>query len=394
MRTYHAKLLLMAALSAVAGIDAARAQAPEIAVLGYAGAAHTDGGEGQRECDANSEKKLLSCLRGGHRYVRVTADIDAEIKAPIVLEAASGDVTLDARGHSVTLRVPAGTHHHVFRLARSLDNFVMINVRLVGNFAGAGPIGNGIGLFEMDGDPKDNRPITRVAIINSTFKNDPDGAPQPWCGNRDVTFDAILVMDSYHPFGHGCTTPIQDPNNGRARNRITTFRSVFARNGERQPQLREGVYDYDFIRNIVYDWRDYDAREGEVAGYGLLLRDAFIDSVNIVGNAFLPGAWRPAWGCVFGAKPGPDRGREGPSPAEQGLEQRDIFFARAGADDGNLGGPDCQDFAFKRTAPNPRPYRLPEISLDEVLDNVGAHPRTPDEEALIAEIRARLRQGE
>jgi hypothetical protein len=40
--------------------------------------------------------------------------------------------------------------------------------------------------------------------------------------------------------------------------------------------------------------------------------------------------------------------------------------------------------------PNPRPYVLPEVTLHDVLDNVGAHPRTPDEQALIDEIRARL----
>jgi hypothetical protein len=371
--------------------NAAREPLPqEIVVHGFAGAADTDGGAGRRECVPHNQRSLRSCLGGGNRYVRITSDLDIEVSSPIILDAASSDLTLDGRGHNVTLRVPPGKHHHLFALKRQFDNLIIVNVRLVGNFDGAGPIGNDIGLFEMDGDPKNNMPITRVALINSTFKNDPDGAPQPWCGNRNVTFDGILVMDSYHPFGHGCAAPILDPDDGRARNGITTFRSVFARNGERQPQLREGVYNYDFVRNIVYDWRDYDARENEVGGYGLLLRDGAVDSLNIVGNAFLAGAWREQWGCVVGTSPGPDKGADGWSPSEQALLQRDIFFARAGDPGENVGGLDCHNFAFKRSLPNPRPYVLPEVTLHDVLDNVGAHPRTPDEQALIDEIRARL----
>jgi hypothetical protein len=365
-------------------------EAPTVVINGFAGAAGTTGGQGQRECVPDDERSLRACLRGGDRYVRIAADLDIEVAAPIILDAVSSNLTIDARGHSVTLRVPPGTHHHLFALKRELDNFVMINVRLVGNFAAEGPVGNGIGLFEMDGNPKNDRPITRVALIDSTFKNDPDGAPQPWCGNRDVTFEGLLVMDSYHPFGHGCSAPIVDPQAGRARNGITTYRSVFARNGERQPQLREGVYNYDFIRNIVYDWRDYDPRDNEVAGYGMLLRDGVIDSLNVVGNAFIAGDWRADWGCVVGTRPGPDKGSEGLSPTEQRLTQRQIFFARLGEPRGNIGGADCQTFPFALREPNPRPYELPELTLQEVLERVGAKPRTADEQALLDEIRSRL----
>lgn len=390
MSTEYRPVSLLAALLSLAWIASVGGQQPPIAVLGYAGVAETDGGAGERECLADSEPSLRSCLTRGARYVRVTRDIDAELGQPIVLDSASNDVTLDARGHSVTLRVPAGKHQSLFRLVRQLDNFIVINVRLVGNFAGAGPVGDGIGLFDLDGDPKNNQPITRVSIINSTFKRDPDGAPQPWCGNRNITFEGLLVMDSYHPFGHGCAAAIRDPEDGRARNGITTFRSVFARNGERQPQLREGVYNYDFVSNIVYDWRDFDSREGEDAGYGMLLRDPAIDSINIIGNAFLPGSWRKEWACVVGSRPGPDGGGAGLSQNEMRIAQREIFFARAAAPNGNRGGAECQTFPFKRREPNSRPYELPRLTLDQVLDRVGAQPRTPDETALIAEIRARL----
>jgi hypothetical protein len=56
----------------------------------------------------------------------------------------------------------------------------------------------------------------------------------------------------------------------------------------------------------------------------------------------------------------------------------------------NLGGDDCANFDFKRDAPNPRPYKLPQLSLIEVLENVGAKPRTEDEQALLDEIRDRI----
>lgn len=385
--------LSVALFAATIGLmpDAAFADHDTAIVLnGYAAVAGTDGGARYGECEAHNERSLRRCLLGGNSYVRFTSDVDIEIKRPIILDSASNNLTIDGRGHSVTLRVTPGKHHHIFLLKRAFDNLVMVNIRLVGNFDKRGSVGNGIGLFEMDGNPKDDRPITRIALIDSTFKADPDGAPQPWCGNRNITFEGILIMDSYHPFGHGCNAVITDPERGRARNGITTFRSVLARNGERQPQLREGVYNYDFVRNIVYDWRDYDPRPNEVAGYGMLLRDSAIDNLNIIGNAFLPGTWRESWACVVGTRPGPDKGGKGMSPREEGLKEREIYFS--GSDDAmpNLGGDDCANFGFKRDAPVPRPYELPELTLIEVLENVGAKPRTEDEQALLDEIRDRL----
>ena len=381
---------LIIAVAATMALPAWAAPTPDISFSGFAATAGTNGGADRRECTAKDERSLRRCLQGGNRYVRFVEDVDIEIRSPIILDAASNNLTIDGRGHSVTLRVPEGTHHHLLLFKRAFDNLIMINVRLVGNFQQRGPIGNGIGLLELDGNPKDDRPITRIALINSTFKNDPDGAPQPWCGNRNITFEGLLVMDSYHPFGHGCNAPIMDPEAGRARNGITTYRSVFARNGERQPQLREGVYNYDFVRNIVYDWRDYDPRENEIAGYGMLLRDNAIDHLNIIGNAFLPGEWRPMWSCVVGTRPGPDKGSRGPSPREVALSSREIFFAGSEHPLANLGGDDCSTFGFKRVEPVPRPYELPELSLLDVLDRVGAQPRTPDEEELLAAIRERL----
>ncbi len=390
----RSSLKTIAALAAVAaGLQAPAALAEDdrdIPIRGYAAVAGTDGGARYSDCEAHNERTLRRCLVGGNSYVRFTSDVDIEIRRPIILDAASNNLTIDGRGHSVTFRVSEGTHHHIFLLKRAFDNLVMINVRLVGNFEKKGSVGNGIGLFELDGNPKDDRPITRIALIDTTFKADPDGAPQPWCGNRNITFEGILIMDSYHPFGHGCNAVITDPERGRARNGITTFRSVLARNGERQPQLREGVYNYDFIRNIVYDWRDYDPRPNEVAGYGMKLRDSAIDNLNIVGNAFLPGSWRESWACVVGTKPGPDKGGKGMSPREVGLMEREIYFATDDDPMPNIGGDDCANFAFKRDTPNPRPYELPDMSLLEVLDSVGAKPRTEDEQALLDEIRERI----
>jgi hypothetical protein len=143
------------------------------------------------------------------------------------------------------------------------------------------------------------------------------------------------------------------------------------------------VYGYDFVSNIVYDWRLYN--DSGAAGYGMLFRDSAIDDVNVTGNAFIDGGWRPTWGCVFGSKPGPDKGAGGESPSEQALRTRAIYFDEAT----NLGGDDCRG-KFLRTLPNSRPYILPNATLQEVLATVGAQPRFADEQALIDEIAAQL----
>ena len=68
-------------------------------------------------------------------------------------------------------------------------------------------------------------------------------------------------------------------------------KNVFARNGERNPQIRADVADFDYRNNIVYDWGF-----GLRSGYGVRIRnDAGEPKVNgnFVNNYFLPGAVSP-----------------------------------------------------------------------------------------------------
>jgi len=274
---------------------------------------------------------------------------------------------------------------HIFRLRRSFTNGIFRNLRLVGTWAVPdGSVCNGCGLFEMDGDGDDV--VSRVALVNMTMKADPDGAPQMWCGVKDVTVDRVLIMDSNHPLGVSC--PPRDgypypPGDIDARERITIFRTILARNGERQPQLRRGVYKYDFESSIIADWLSHDG-SGQ-SGYGMRFRDEKLDDINVTNSAFLDSGYRPGWSCFLGTKPGPDKGSGGEGDEEPIIRTRSIFFDEAT----NIGGDQCRG-KWALSAPNPRPYVLPIIPLSFVPTSVGAFPRTPDEQALLDQIATRL----
>jgi hypothetical protein len=93
--------------------------------------------------------------------------------------------------------------------------------------------------------------------------------------------------------------------------------NVFARNDERNPQLRADVADFDYVNNIIYAWGYWTGR-----GYGVRVRNDPGEpqvSANLINNYFRTDDGDPTAGLVYGQNPGADATDGGPSsPVPQG----------------------------------------------------------------------------
>ena len=300
-------------------------------------------------------------------------------------------------------------------------DFIVTHIRSAGLWEpGLGPPINDAATISVDGDGgqthaswdpsptticnSNGRGACRFIIDRVTLSGAMDDGPDFWCGVHDGTISRTLIIDSYHPRGTGCdaVVPRSDP---RARYNLTEYANVYADNGERQPKLNEGVYDYDFVNNIVFGWQDYGTAIGKGAGgYGMLIDDdGAQDRLNVVGNVFLPDATgnqaaicaanpdasecREEWDCVFGDLPKAD--------GEADLLADGLHFA------GNLFGPRHNPNECKSTATGQqwfsRPYTLQSYStasigdMERVLDGAGVPWRTPRESAVVEDVRDALR---
>jgi hypothetical protein len=112
--------------------------------------------------------------------------------------------------------------------------------------------------------------------------------------------------------------------------------------------------------------------------------DGLTDRVNVIGSAFVPGSWRPDWGCVFGDLPKSDG--EQPLLANQ-LHFADNFFSA------QQSTAECKSTATGQQAVQ-RPYTLPGVlsaaQLEDMLPSVGAQPRTASDQAIVDEVAAKL----
>jgi len=83
--------------------------------------------------------------------------------------------------------------------------------------------------------------------------------------------------------------------------RISIHHNIFARNTERNPQLRHENNVIDFANNIVYHWAEFDTW-----GYGMLIYgqdkahgNGLVD-INVRSNVFIPGKTSPGNAITFG----------------------------------------------------------------------------------------------
>jgi hypothetical protein len=255
---------------------------------------------------------------------------------------------------------------------------ILTQLRFHGLWHDGGRMSNNASTLNLDGDRKPDRAARRIVLDHLTIRGSTDSGPDIYGPVEDVTLSWCLIFDSLHP-----TTV-----SGRGlRERVSMHHNVYARNGERNPQLRGGAREFDYVNNVVAFWGAFPSSR---SGYGVRLRAGQGEGriqANIVNNAFVPKGTRfEAWALVYGDRPGPaddGGGRGGPLG--------NIWVA------GNLLPRANRDHHSTVDAPNAVPERArvttwPAAELARrVLPEVGMRHRSAEEKELLAELEAAMK---
>jgi hypothetical protein len=170
--------------------------------------------------------------------------------------------------------------------------------------------------------------------------------------------------------------------------------NVYARNAERNPQLRGQLDTLDYVNNVVYGWAAFPSLGN---GYGMRIRNEASEgkvNANIVNNAFVPRAAFQSWALVYGDRPGPEEseGSVPPTPPQGSL----ITNSRMGRlwVAGNILPSENRDHYSTVSEPLAIPAAAsvttwPASELRQrMLPFVGVGLRTAEEQALIDEVAA------
>jgi hypothetical protein len=288
--------------------------------------------------------------------------------------------------HGITIRQP--TIRDQFIIAGTHD-IIINHLRFWGLYVEGGPRSNNAATISIDGDSRPDHVAQRMILDHITNRGATDGGPDIWGEVRDATISWNFIFYNRHP-----TTISHRPRPYQTRQRISMHHNVYAKNGERNPQIRADVRDLDFVNNIVYGWGFFGGW-----GYGIRIRNEAEEpkvNGNFVSNALIPGMVNPQWALVYGTDPGPDSTDGGPngSPAQGTV----ITTSRMGSlwVSGNI-LPSVNKDQYS-TVPGPlsvpssaRVTTWPAAELGaRILPTVGMKYRTPEEDAILNEIRAAL----
>jgi pectate lyase len=151
-------------------------------------------------------------------------------------------------------------------------------------------------------------PLKNVILDHVTTRDAVDSGMDIWGEIYNVTIQYCLIAYSNHPQ----TISHYRGNGFRKRRKISIHHNIYARNSERNPQLRADVRIVDYVNNIVYDWGYWSEHEG----YGVRVKNKWEPgepkvTMNIINNVFIP-TKRPSWALVYGKYPGGEENDEGP----------------------------------------------------------------------------------
>jgi len=263
-------------------------------------------------------------------------------------------------------------------------------LRFVGLYQRGAPAGpNNTDFMQIDGDSGPDHWAHNIVVDHVSVLNATDSGMDIWGQVSDVTVSWCLIANSFHP----CTVS-HYPAPFQQRRRISMHHNVWARNDERNPQLRADVADFDYVNNVIYDWGHWTGY-----GYGIRIKNDPGEphvSGNFVNNYFKPVHGDPTAALLYGLNDGADANDGGPTnPVPQGtVITNSLMGSLWGA--GNVLPVGNMDHYSTIPAPNPVPtaaqvttYSAYELR-DQVVPNAGTKYRTADEQAMFAEITAAL----
>ena len=129
-------------------------------------------------------------------------------------------------------------------------DIILRHLRFVGLYTGGEGTGiNNTDFIQIDGDSGPDHYAQNIVVDHVTVLNATDSGMDIWGEVSDVTVSWCLIANSFHP-----STVSFYPAPFQKRRRISMHHNVWARNDERNPQLRADVADFDYVNNVIYDW--------------------------------------------------------------------------------------------------------------------------------------------
>jgi pectate lyase len=267
-------------------------------------------------------------------------------------------------------------------------DIIITNIRFRGLWDRGGVHTNNAANLEIDGGAPDY--IARnILIDHCTSRNATDASIEIWGEASDVTFSWNFLYYNWHP-----TLISHYPAPYRTRNRISLHHNVYAKNNERNPQLRADTRNFDCVNNVVYDWGYF----GESSGCGSRIKNTYPDpkvSANYINNYFLARV-APSWALVYGINPGRDSEDGGPnSTVPQGTV---ITSSKMGSlyVNGNILPPENRDHYSTISSPLVVPasaqvtkYTAKELKT-KVVPFVGTKYRTATEQSILNELSSKM----
>jgi unsaturated rhamnogalacturonyl hydrolase len=349
----------------------------------------TKGGEGQPVYHVTSLKDdgrygtLRDALSQGNRYV--VFDTAGTIVITEDLEIKGSNVTIDGSAAPF----PGVT------LKKSRPDIValIIKVRVYGLMdKNADTSQNHAGTIAMY--TRNAGSVRNIIIDHVTTRNAIDSGLDIWGEIHNVTIQYSLIAYSYHPQ----TISHYGGSEFKKRRNISIHHNVYARNNERNPQLRADVRNLDYVNNIVYDWGYWDDKYG----YGIRLKNKWRPgepkvTINIVNNLFIA-TRKPAWALVYGKDAGSEENDQGP---DQVLPQGKVY-KESDMDSLYVSGNILPKENMDQYSTIEKPLPIPEYAkvttylaselADSVASHVGTHYPLEDEQEIFDAIRDSLQQ--
>jgi len=357
----------------------------------------TTGGQGQTVYhvtslnDDGSFGTLRDAVSQGNRYI--VFDLGGQIVVDKDLEIMGSNVTIDgstAPYPGITLK--KSKFDIVILTIKGIHDIIVTHIRVQGLLArGVDTDHEHMGTIAILGH--EERPVRNVIIDHVTTRNAIDSGLDIWGEVSSVTvqYSLIAINDSPQTISH------YGRGEFKKRRNISIHHNIYARNNERNPQLRADTRTVDYVNNIVYDWGYWNGK-----GYGIRVKNKWRPgepkvTMNIINNAFIA-TRRPGWALVYGKSAGGEENDEGPDHVlPQGTLYResdmDSLYVM-----GNLLPEENMDQYSTISDPLPVPdyarvttYPVSALA-DSVVPFVGTHYPLADEEEIFRAITDSLKR--
>ncbi len=246
---------------------------------------------------------LRKAVSGSNRVIKFTRGGTITLLSD--LDTSQHNVTIDGftcPSPGVTITQNSSTHagfHIESRGNQSAHDWIINHIRFDGLWDQDRTHRIGWAIFGLAGFGTDSK-VEKIILDHLTIRDDQDKTTF-WGHIANVTISNSL----FHSSGKGFLISYYHRSPDLLKTDITVYRNVFARNDQRNPQLRGWIRNLDVVNNVMFEWGNYGTRiknePGEESIYA-----------NVINNYFKP--LNPSSrALIYGWSPGPDYADGGPA---------------------------------------------------------------------------------